>query len=190
MAALTYPHGGNTSYDRSGWLRLPLGLGMVAAGLSLIVWEGRFRVQEAKISAWLMRSLGIRRPAISFGSAVVFPLHDRWVGFTVTLACTAALLVVPFFLLGGALILTGRVSRVRALLALAITTVLVFAVNQLRLLVITGSMVHWGFQKGYDRSHIFLGTVVSTVGVVAGVVIFVWMLVMAPERKRARMTGS
>jgi hypothetical protein len=61
----------------------------------------------------------------------------------------------------------------------------IFLVNQLRLLVIAGSMLAWGFRTGYERSHVFLGTVLSTVGVIIGVIIFVWMLIGRPDHSRA-----
>ena len=62
---------------------------------------------------------------------------------------------------------------------------MIFVVNQLRLLVIAGSMLAGASRSGYERSHVFLGTVLSTVGVIVGVIIFVWMLIGRPDHSRA-----
>jgi exosortase/archaeosortase family protein len=96
--------------------------------------------------------------------------------------------MVPFFVITGLLLLAHRASGRRALVALLITTVVIAGVNQLRLLVIAGSMLAWGFKTGYERSHIFLGTVLSTIGVVCGVIIFVWMLVGGHDQRRMGST--
>jgi exosortase/archaeosortase family protein len=164
-------------------IALPAGLAVVLVGLALVVGEARFRVAEARVSAWVLRLVRLR-PASSLGDNVVFPLHGQWVGFSLSVACTAALLIMPFFIVAGLLMLSGRVDRRRALVALALTSVIIFIVNQLRMLVIAGSMMLWGFKSGYERSHILLGTVLSTVGVIIGIIIFCWMLVSSPDGRR------
>jgi exosortase/archaeosortase family protein len=155
---------------------VPLGAVALAIGVGLLFGQARFRVTEAHFTASIMRLVHMR-PATSLGDNVVFPLHGQWVGFSLSVACTAALLLVPFFVVAGLLLVARRVESRRALVALAVTTVVIFLVNQLRLLVIAGSMLAWGFTTGYERSHVFLGTVLSTLGVIGGVIIFVWMLV-------------
>lgn len=157
------------------------GVAVLVGGLALLIWEARFRVTEARVSAWVLRLVHIH-PAVTFGTSVVFPLHNHWVGYQLDIACTAALLMVPFFAVAGLLMVFGRTRSRRALFALAITSAVIFAVNQLRLLMIASSMRWWGFQTGYDRSHIFMGTILSTVGVIVGIVVFVWMLVDHPGR--------
>lgn len=179
--------GGDRAYRRSGdHLALPLGLVALAISAALLVGQGRFRDTEARFTALVMRLVHMR-PASSLGDNVVFPLHGRWVGFSLSVACTAALLLVPFFVIAGLLLLARRVDSRRAIIALVVTTAVIFLVNQLRLLVIAGSMLAWGFTTGYERSHVFLGTVLSTLGVIGGVIIFVWMLVGNPG---PRQSGS
>jgi exosortase/archaeosortase family protein len=172
---------GPTFRPRTDRVALPAGVAVLVGALALLVWQARFRVGEAWVTAAAMRLFRLR-PASSLGDNVVFPLHGRFVGFTLTTACTAALLMVPFFLVVGLLLVARRVDSRRALVALAVTAAVIFVVNQLRLLVIAGSMLVWGFQTGYERSHVFLGTVLSTIGVVTGVIIFVWMLVGGHDR--------
>lgn len=163
---------------------VPLGAIALVIGVGLLFGQGRFRVSEARFTAFAMRLVHMR-PAVSLGDNVVFPLHGRWVGFSLSVACTAALLLVPFFVIAGLLLVARRVESRRAVVALAVTTAVIFLVNQLRLLVIAGSMLAWGFTTGYERSHVFLGTVLSTLGVIGGVIIFVWMLVGKPGQRHS-----
>lgn len=169
--------------DGNDPLAIPAGVAVGAIGLVLLMGQARFRIAEAGFSAWVLR-LSHLLPAKSLGNDVVFPLHGKWVGFSLSVACTAALLLVPFFAAAGLLLASGRFDRRRVLIALAVVSAIIFAVNQLRLLVIAGSMVAWGFQTGYERSHIFIGTLLSTLGVIVGVIIFVWMLIDAPSNRR------
>jgi hypothetical protein len=55
-------------------------------------------------------------------------------------------------------------------------------------MVIAASMLWWGFQTGYERSHILLGTALSTIGVIIGIVVFVWMLIDGPDRQLGGVT--
>lgn len=55
--------------------------------------------------------------------------------------------------------------------------------NQARLFVVAASMRVWGFRSGYERSHIFLGTILSTIGALAGLVLFVWLVVKEDSPK-------
>jgi|SRR5579884_900986 len=160
----------------------PVAVVLFAAALALLVWEARFRVTEAAVSAWVIRLLRVR-PAHSLGPNVIFPLGHRWVGFALTLSCSSALLIVPFVVIAAVLLAFQRVPRARALVALAVASAILFAVNQLRLVVIAASMLWWGFVTGYQRSHVLLGTALSTIGVIVGIIIFVWMLVEDPGRR-------
>ncbi|MDQ1427833.1 MAG: hypothetical protein QOK39_1309 [Acidimicrobiaceae bacterium] len=178
------PGGTAALRPRRDQVSVPAGALAVGIALALLVWQGRFRVGEAWVTAWILRVFHLR-PASALGANVVFPLHGQWVGIELSVACTAALLMVPFFAVAGLLMLARRVDSRRALTALAVVSVVIFLVNQLRLLVIAGSMLAWGFRTGYERSHVFLGTVLSTVGVIIGVIIFVWMLIGRPDHSRA-----
>ncbi|HEX3394972.1 MAG TPA: hypothetical protein VHS52_10620 [Acidimicrobiales bacterium] len=155
---------------------------MALGAVLLVVGQSFIRPLEARLSA-LTISVSQVAPARALGTAVVFPLQTRVVGFDITAGCTAALLVSPFFLLAAGLVLTRRTSVGRGIATLAVVAVALFLVNQVRLLVVALSMRLWGFNRGYDVSHIFLGTVVSTLGVLAGVLFYVRTVVRqrAPE---------
>lgn len=156
---------------------------MVGLGAAALIGQEQVRRTEAMGSAGLLNLLRVA-PAASLGTAVTFPAKGRYVGFTIAPGCTVALLVVPFFLVAGVLLLAGRVQPGRATATVAIFTLLVSVVNQLRLLVIAVSMRVWGFPAGFDRSHVLLGTLVSTIGVVGGLLLFLRMVLPSPESGR------
>ncbi|MGI8750934.1 MAG: hypothetical protein ACR2MN_01185 [Acidimicrobiales bacterium] len=147
---------------------------MVVATLAVVVIFAQYRMRlwEANASAFLLGNSHVASHSRSLGTAIIFPQGHSWIGLSLTAGCTAALLMTPFFLVGAGLILSRRVPVRRALISLAFVIVLVFAVNQLRFVVMAAAMRVWGFQLGYDRGHILLGTLVSTVGVALGVVTF------------------
>lgn len=145
----------------------------------LVVGQETVRRAEAFMSALFLNLLQIA-PANSIETAVIFPVDGRYVGFTVAPGCTAALLIVPFVVVAGVLLLVGRVNPVRATTTVAVFSFVVVMVNQLRLAVIAISMRSWGFPKGYDRSHVLLGSLVSTIGVAGGLLLF--LRIVNPRR--------
>jgi exosortase/archaeosortase family protein len=154
---------------------------MALGAVLLVVGQSVIRPLEARVSAQAIRITQVA-PARPQGTAVIFPLNARYVGFDITAGCTAALLVIPFFLLAAGLVVTRRTSVARGVSTLAAVAVALFTVNQARLLVVALSMRLWGFDRGYEVSHVFLGTVVSTLGVLAGVLLYVRSVVANPAR--------
>jgi exosortase/archaeosortase family protein len=165
---------------------LLVGLVVVGAGIEVILGQSAIRSVEAHAAAELAATLGVV-PAHSLGTAVVFPLDQRFVGFSLTAGCTASLLAAPFFLIAAGLVATRRISIPRGLFTLGLVSVILFTVNQLRLLVIALSMRVWGFTTGYNRSHVLLGSLVSSVGLVVGLLLFV--LAMVYERRAQESHG-
>lgn len=157
---------------------------IAVAGVGVLLTERHMRQVEASVSAFLLRITHLAPVAHHTGSAVVFTQQDHWVGYSIAAGCTAALLIAPFFFVSAGLLLSGRVSLRRGLLALLIASVLVWAVNQLRLLLIAASMQLWGFRTGYNRSHVLAGGVLSTFGVAIGIVLF--LALMIRERPSTR----
>jgi exosortase/archaeosortase family protein len=147
-------------------------LSLVGCGVAVITQESLVRGLEAWTGADVARSVGLV-PARAVGSAVVFPLRGHFVGYAVTDGCTVAFLVAPFFVIVAILIASRRTPPRRGLGALAALTVVLFTVNQARLFVVAASMRAWGFRSGYERSHVFLGTTLSTIGAVLGLLLFV-----------------
>ena len=150
---------------------------LAGIGVAVITQQTLVRGLEARTGADLARGLGLV-PAQAVGSAVVFPLRGRFVGYTVTEGCTVAFLVAPFFVIAALLIASSRTPPRRGVGALAVLTVVFFTVNQARLFVVAASMQMWGFRSGYERSHVFLGTTLSTIGAVVGLLLFVRLVVV------------
>ncbi len=148
---------------------------IVIGGVVMMVSQADIRLAEARVSAGVIDFTRVAQ-AQSIGNSVVFPLRNAFVGFTITLGCTAALLVIPFFVLTSGLIMARRTSIQRGLATLGLLVVALFAVNQARLLVIALSMRIWGFERGFEISHVLLGTVVSTLGVLGGLLLYLWVL--------------
>lgn len=169
------------SAGRSRPSNLGFAAGALTLSVALVAGQEHVRRAEAVTCAFLLDLLGIA-PAESLGMAVTFPAKGRYVGFTVAAGCTAALLVVPFVVVAGVLLLARRVQPARAIATVAVFAAVVALINQLRLLVIGVSMRAWGYPDGFERSHVLLGSVVSTIGVAGGLLLFLRMVV--PRRGR------
>jgi exosortase/archaeosortase family protein len=151
---------------------LAVGLGVAAA---LITMTRMVTRGEARLNGWLVDITGLA-DARQVGSAVIFPLHDRWVGFLVTAGCSVVLPLLPPLLIASAMVAVGRVRLSRALITFAITVVLLVLVNQLRLAVIVAAMRAWGYEAGYERSHILIGSAITTLGLAAVALLFLFAL--------------
>jgi len=163
---------------------------LLAAGVAVLTEQALVRGLEARSAAHLAHLVGLV-PARSIGSSVVFPLGDRFVGYTVTEGCTVAFLVAPFCLIAAVLVASRHTAPRRGLRALAVVTIVLFMANQARLFVIAASMRALGFESGYELSHVFLGTVLTTLGAVIGLLLFVWLVAneSAPGNRRHRSVG-
>jgi len=161
---------------------------LVVAGLLLVTFVRYGQMAEAQLNGALLNALNIASAEV-YGTAVVFlPPVEAYVGYRVDAGCTATLLVIPFFFLTAGLLSFSRLSPRRCLAALGIVIVLIYAANQARMLLIAGLMRLLGGERGYEASHVFLGTVVSTLGVLVAIVVFVAVLTgWRPSRSRSRV---
>jgi hypothetical protein len=163
-----------------------LGAALLAlAGVAVVLGHTAVRQLEAQTSAGVLGAVRLA-PARSIGASVIFPLDGKWVGYNITPACTVALLTLPFFGAAALLVAARRVAIMRAFVAVVAFAAVVFTVNQFRFAVAAGAMRLWGFDTGYERSHIFLGTVVSTVGVLGSLAAFVYVLLAKGGGVRVR----
>lgn len=165
---------------RAGPVNVGLSAAALAAAVLLVVGQEHFRRFEALTSATVLSLLRVGA-ADSFGTAVIFPANGLHVGFNVAAGCTAALLIVPFLLVAGVLLLAGRVPPQRAIATVAVFASVVVVINQIRLLVIAVALRSWGYPEGFERSHILMGSFVSTIGVAGGLLLFLRMVV--PRRR-------
>lgn len=152
--------------DDIGLVRPGLSALAVALMVALFVVAHRVQEAEATLSASLARSVGIS-DAVRTGTSVLFTVDGVQTGYGITLGCTVAFLVIPFT---GATVVLLSIQRVRvrrAVAALTAAICTIVAINQLRLLTIAAAMRAFGAEEGYAGTHVLVGTVISTLGVVA-----------------------
>ncbi|MEO6020991.1 MAG: exosortase/archaeosortase family protein [Knoellia sp.] len=151
-------------------------LALLAVGL--ILGGQTVRTGEAAIQASALNLFGM--DANAFGQAVIFPMGQRWVGVGFSMGCSVAPLT-ALFLGGSAVAAWVRPLRLRSVALGVGALVLVFVIaNQLRIATIVGMMHAMGFERGYEFSHIFLGSAISTIGFVAAVYLFVKLVLREP----------
>lgn len=101
-----------------GLVRPVLAVGSLAVLVALFVLARRVQETEAAVSAALARAAGLS-DAHSLGSVVLFSVQGNWTGYQVTLGCTVAFLIVPFFAATAVLVSIRRVPVLRALAGLS-----------------------------------------------------------------------
>jgi hypothetical protein len=140
----------------------------------------------ARMEAWLngalMDAFGLTG-ARAVGAAVVFPLNNRYVGFLVTPGCSIVYPAIAPVVAVMAMVALRRVGAVRGLVVGVAALALLATVNQIRLATVVASMQAWGFELGYERSHVLLGSTVSTLGMIGVAVLFVLMLGRGRRRR-------
>jgi|GEM_PF-4466816 len=144
--------------------------------------------------AWMERETyrGVEALAAGWTSALVTGSHDvvdtdrgsyfvnvgtpRVFSVVVTPECSSA--IATAIVLGCALVaLSARRLSVGRVLSAAAAAIGLFAVvNLLRLTFITFASDRWGLDDGYHFSHIWAGTAITTMGGVAAVVAFLFVL--------------
>lgn len=143
--------------------------GMVAGGVATVVlmlwYADLLQALEAAVTAWSARMIGLD-DAYQLGRSVLFTVDGQATGIDITVGCTAAFLLLPFVAATTVLLAVRRIPAVRAFTSLATAVLLILAVNQARMLAIAAGMAHWGPEVGYARTHVLVGTAVSTVGLV------------------------
>jgi len=180
------PGGAGDEADLDVGLARPTVAVLCAVALAAVLGAGRWiQVGEAALSTLVARATGVH-DAHRVGTAVVFDLDGRAVGYGITLGCTVAFLLLPF-VLGTAVVLTvQRTTALRALAALGAAVAVVAACNQLRLLVILSGIRLLGLERGYSATHVLVGTALSTVGVVAAALLFLHVITQPTRRRLQR----
>jgi hypothetical protein len=156
---------------------------LVMGACALMVCARAVRVTEAALQNGIL-SLGL--PSHRVGTAVTFPAGGRMVGISFSLGCSVGP-PLALFLAGAGVIGWLRPLPLRSILfgTTALTGMFVIA-NQLRIGLIVASMRILGFHRGYALSHVFLGSIITTLGFVLGVLLFVRVLVRAPAAHSAQ----
>jgi exosortase/archaeosortase family protein len=123
------------------------------------------RIAEAKAVAVLVGALGTRPGRLNATVWVRTP-DDLAAGINIVTGCSVGLLVIPLALVTGLALLTGRLRIVKALQAFVAAALIATVLNQLRYAVTLYAIHRWGFEDGYGQTHVLVGSLVSTVGIV------------------------
>ncbi|QXC59955.1 exosortase/archaeosortase family protein [Aquihabitans sp. G128] len=160
----------------------------LAAAVALLAWSGLQGV-EAATAARLSRWLGTTASANGSVVRVVVDAHpdDPAIpaggrvegGFTIAPGCSVALFLAPM-LGAAALLVRNRRLAVRAVVraALVVGPVLLL-VSQARFVATALLIDHVGQDRGFGLAHVLVGSIISTVGLVAGLGTFVWLCLRA-----------
>ena len=178
------------SDDRSdvGLVRPWIGVVGLAVVVAAFVFSEQLQRWEAAAAVPLARWGGLDG-VVRYGSTIVFVVDGRPTGVDITVGCSAAFLITPFVLAATALLAVRRIPFGRALRAVLVAVVVVLVVNQLRVFAIVAAMDAWGPETGYSRTHVLVGTALSTVGVVVAGSAFVAM-VLKGSYPSPRWTGG
>ncbi|MEZ0494445.1 hypothetical protein AB2L28_19580 [Kineococcus sp. TBRC 1896] len=158
-----------------GPVRAAATLALLAGTVALLAHDRAVRHAEACASAFLVRRTW-GPEARCLADNTLYRVDGVLAGHTVTIGCSAVVLLVPFVLVAGLLLPVRRMSAVVTLGSLGIAAVVVAAVNQLRLLTIATGIHLWGLERGYGATHVLAGSIVSTVGIVLGGLTFLVLL--------------
>lgn len=158
---------------------------MAACAVVLVLEQTAVRPLEASLAARITGIVHVA-PASAIKTVVLFPTSGRLAGLAINASCSIALLVSPFCLLAGGLVLSRRTSPPRGLATLGVAVLWLLAVNQTRIVIIVLSIRLWGIERGYELSHVVFGTFVSTIGVLGGLFIFVRSMATAPAHLELR----
>lgn len=158
-----------------GPLRCALTAGLLVATVVLLGRDRALRHVEACASAFFVRSTW-GPDARCLDDNTLYRVDGQLVGHTVTIGCSAVVLLVPFVAVAALLLPVRRMPAAVTLGALGFAALVVSSVNQLRLLTIATGMHLWGVEKGYGVTHVLAGSIVSTLGIVAGGLTFLVLL--------------
>lgn len=152
--------------------RLLTSLVLLAAAVALFLWTG-VRQWEANASGLLVHWLVDPSAYTSTVKPVVFLNVDTrdMFGLEVTGACTVAYPMAGFLGLLALLAQVSRWSLGRLWIAVVGSSVVLVAVNQIRLLGVAWASKLWGLDVGYEISHRVVGTVITLIGLLLAVAV-------------------
>ncbi|MFE6868766.1 archaeosortase/exosortase family protein [Kitasatospora sp. NPDC057692] len=154
----------------------------------LVAGEHAYRHQELASAAWFVgRLLGLRTMLLAGPSApVLYAGTDAGLhrGIALTAGCSSALLMAPFALLTGLLLLFSTRRPVRLLLAFAVAAALLVATNLGRITLIVAMQHHLG-EEGFGWAHVLFGSVLMMAAALAAFLLYLRIVARgtAPDGK-------
>ncbi|HVK28444.1 MAG TPA: hypothetical protein VM575_08885 [Nocardioides sp.] len=154
-------------------------LALVAAAIALFAGARSVRLAEAWVQTRLLELGGI--DAQQIGTAVLVDVQGRLAGISLAAGCSIGPLLAVMLLCCAPFVWFRSMSVTRVAMSVAQLAAVLVLANEIRIAAIILSMREWGFARGYDFSHVFLGSAITTVGFVLGAVLFVRLFVSRPE---------
>jgi exosortase/archaeosortase family protein len=141
--------------------------------ITILMHENTIRCGEARVAAWLVDSSPGPAAYALNGEPVFFIIgREGSIGLNVTPECTVALLILPFLACTVLLLAVRRIQLPRLLAGLTISIAVLVGVNQLRLVSVSWASYYFG-STGYEWSHTLGGSILSIVGMVFTMFIYV-----------------
>jgi len=171
---------------RVRWERWPLGILLVAIGGGVLIAETSFRGAEAWGASAFARGV-FSVPSTAYPSVAIYEglnLHDGILAIRITLECTAAIAVAALCFFGAGALFIRNVQTLAVVGASTLSVLVMLLFNELRLAFLAAAFHWWGLKHGFEVAHIFYGSIISVVGMVLAVVVFVVVLVRFPDTRR------
>lgn len=157
-------------------------LALVAAAVTLFVFARPVRLAEAWTQTRLLELGGI--DAQQIGTAVLVDVEGQLAGISLAAGCSIGPLLAVMLMCCAPFVWFRSLSVTRVAMSVAQLAAVLVLANEIRIAAIILSMRKWGFERGYDFSHVFLGSAITTVGFVLGAVLFVRLFVSRPAAAR------
>ncbi len=156
---------------------------LVGLAVSIVAGQATYRGGEAWLAAGFARHL-ISGPTQVIANTATFFVHagqTGMFGLRITAECSSWPFAVGFTVISAVLMAGSRLGIGRILLA-AFAAIGVFVlVNQLRIQVVALASDHWGLDRGYQWSHVWVGTAITIVGAIVAFAAYLVVLGRGPS---------
>lgn len=167
----------------TSWQRATIATALCAGTLIILLFQYQFRHLEAEAAATIY-NLVTPTLAASKSPIVWFGLGTSGAfGLLITPDCSVALLLVPLFLLGTALVLPTRLGVRRVLSALGSAAALLMAGNLLRIGAIAVAVRIAGPGVGYEVGHLVIGSAISVIFIGGSLILMTLIITSRPTQR-------
>lgn len=175
-------------HDRqSRYVRILVALLLAGLGGTLIAVERASRGIEAMVCTWLVPFLFAddTAPARTGGNpAIAFESGGHWYALIITPECSIAFYIAAIVFLGAALALVPRLRLSRVFLAVGISALGLFVLNQFRTASLAFLLSNYG-PDAFDWAHTVGGSFLMMAGLTGCLALF-FILVVRGSRKAVR----
>ena len=166
-----------------GWARRLLALLIGVAGAALALAARSWRGFETSVAAhsigWVSGQSSHALPGLDL--VIVRSVRTGPSALWLTGSCSVSYLLAFLLIVSAPLPLIPRLSRARAVSAVALAAGIIFVTNIARLTFIGAAIAAWGPGTGFALSHTYLGSTLSFVGAALAGMAFVGTLLLRPH---------